>query len=223
MCLVSVIIPALNEEEGIVRTLLSVEAQRETHEIIVADGGSDDDTRSLAASHARVVESSRGRARQMNTGAASARGDVLLFLHADTLLPDDALSIVRQTIENGAEGGVFRLAFDRWSPLLRLYSFCTRLPIPRLCFGDRAIFVRRDVFENLGGYPDVPLFEDLELVRMLHDRGAFVFLDEAVTTSARRFELYGPLRQQLRNTYLWLHYVAGTDPRKLAHLYRYDE
>lgn len=220
--LVSVVIPALNEAGGIESAIESVRSQDEPHEIIVVDGGSADATRTLAGRHARILESPRGRARQMNHGAAAARGDVLLFLHADSRLPPGALRRIREAMATGAECGAFRLAFDRPNPLLLFYSSCTRLPLPRLCFGDRGLFTRRDVFEKLGGYPDIPLFEDLELVRMLHKRGRFEFLADQVTTSARRFVRSGYLRQQVRNTYLWLHYVAGTNPRKLVHLYPYD-
>lgn len=158
----------------------------------------------------------------MNRGAASAHGDILLFLHADTLLPPTALEDISAAVAGGAEAGAFRLSFDTSSPLLRFYGYCTRFPLPRLCFGDRAIFARRDVFEWIGGYREIPLFEDLEFVRTLQKGGRFRFLSSTVTTSARRFRASGPLRQQLRNAYLWLHYLAGSDPANLEHLYKYD-
>lgn len=220
--LVSVIIPALNEAELLESTLCRVASQTYPHEIIVVDGGSTDRTPILAAEHAHVIASPQGRAAQMNRGAAAARGDILLFLHADTLLPPEACEHIRRAVDAGAEAGAFRLSFDAATPLLRFYSFCTRFPLPRLCFGDRALFVLRHVFEEIGGYPDFPLFEDLEIVQILSRRGRFRFLRPAVTTSARRFRANGALRQQLRNSYLWLHYVGGRDPEKLKHLYRYD-
>lgn len=221
--LISIIVPALNEVDHIEATLRSVAAQKEERETIVVDGGSTDDTVRTARPHADVLSAPRGRARQMNAGARHARGDVLLFLHADTLLPDGALALVRRTLDDpSAEGGAFRLRFDHPTPLLRFYSFCTRFPLPRICFGDRAFFVRSRVFDDLGGYPDIPLFEDLEMARMLDERGGFVFLDEYVTTAARRFHRVGPLRQQLQNTYLWFHYMRGTDLRTLVDRYPYD-
>lgn len=217
------IVPALNEAASIEDPLRSVAGQDEDHEIIVVDGGSTDETVRLARPYGQVVLASpAGRARQMNAGAAKAQGDVLLFLHADTVLPPHALALVRQALADPAvEGGAFRLAFDVYTPLLRFYSFCTRFDVPKLCFGDRALFVRSRTFDEVGGYREVPLFEDLELVRRLDERGGFVFLDEYVTTSARRFLRVGPLRQQLRNAFLWLHYVRGTDPHVLAHRYPY--
>lgn len=219
---ISVIIPALNEADCIEHTLQSVTTQPGPCEIIVVDGGSQDDTMVRAAPHAQVIPSLPGRARQMNAGAAIATGEVLLFLHADTLLPPDAFAAIRTTLADpSAEGGAFRLAFDAETLLLRFYSFCTRFSVPRICFGDRAHFVRRSVFEEIGGFPEIPVFEDLELVRMLYLRSGFRFLPQTVTTAARRFEQYGPLRQQLRNTYLWLRYQTGTAPEHLARFYPY--
>lgn len=220
--LLSVIIPALNEARGISDTLESVASQDEDHEILVVDGGSTDGTAHVARRYARVLDAPTGRARQMNAGADAARGDVLLFLHADTILPAGALRRVRTALgDPSVSGGAFRLRFDRDTPLLRFYSFCTRFPVPALCFGDRALFVRRRAFDEVGGYPDVPLFEDLELVRQIDEHGRFAFLEQTVTTSARRFRAVGPLRQQLKNTFLWLHYLAGTDPHRLSGRYPY--
>ena len=218
--LVSVIVPALNEAAGIEQTLRSVATQEADHEIIVVDGRSTDDTARIARRHARVIEAPPGRAQQMNAGAALARGHVLLFLHADTVLPPGGLEKVCTAMRSPAcPGGIFRLRFDTPTPLLSFYSFCTRFALPKICFGDRACFVRCSVFDELGGFPDIPIFEDLELVRLLHERGDFAFLDEYVTTSARRYRQNGPLRQQLLNVRLWLQYRAGSDPRKLVKRY----
>ncbi|WP_457654194.1 TIGR04283 family arsenosugar biosynthesis glycosyltransferase [Rhodocaloribacter sp.] len=220
---VSVVIPALNEASRIERTLEAVSALSEPKEILVVDGGSADATVRLAARWARVLTSAPGRATQMNAGAAAATGEALFFLHADTLPPPDALAAVRSTLADPAvEAGAFRLAFDRWTPLLRFYSFCTRFHRPSLCFGDRGLFVRRSVFEALGGFAPIPIFEDLEIVRRLHRRGGFRFLPGHAVTAARRFERNGPFRQQMRNLYLWLHFMRGSDLERVAHLYRYS-
>jgi rSAM/selenodomain-associated transferase 2 len=219
---ISVVIPALNEATHIEATLDAVLGQPGPHEIIVVDGGSSDYTSAIAARHAQVVTAPQGRARQMNAGAAAAAGDVLLFLHADTALPPDGMSAIRSILANPrVEAGVFRLRFDREAPLLRFYSFCTHLNTPLLCFGDRALFVRKNIFEELGGFLDIPVFEDLDIVRRLHRRGRFAFLNTYVTTAARRFDEHGHLRQQLLNAYLWSRYLLGTPPEKLAALYKY--
>lgn len=219
----SVIIPALNEATQLPRTLQSVVTQDHACEIIVVDGGSTDGTRAVASDAARLLEAPRGRARQMNAGARAATGEAFLFLHADTRLPPDAFAQIRQTLQTpGTEAGAFRLAFDRSSPLLDFYAWCTRWPLPQLCFGDRGLFVTRAAFEAVGGFPDQPMFEDLDLVRALHRRGGFRFLNAAVTTSARRFSTMGTLRQQLLNAFLWTRYMAGADPQALARYYRYN-
>lgn len=223
--LVSIIIPTLNEEEILPTTLKNLDEQPGPVEVIVADGQSTDATAARAqAAGASVVEAPRGRGIQMNCGAKHTTADFLLFLHADTRLPPDGLSRVRSALTvSGTEAGIFRLQFDASSPLLRFYEWCTTWPWIRLCFGDRGLFMTRSAFEAVGGFPEWPLFEDLELAARLQVHGGFRFLDAAVTTSARRFQKHGHLRQQLRNLYLWSHYVAGSDPKQLAHLYHYDD
>ena len=222
LVLVSIIIPVLNEARCIEQTLQSLQSQTPPFEIIVSDGGSSDDTVSVASSFATVISSPKGRASQMNAGARVAKGKILLFLHADTHLPKDGLSLVRESIlSKGKEAGAFRLRFDQESFLLKFYSLCTRLNNPRLCFGDRSLFVRKDIFNAVGGFSPIPIFEDIELVRRLHRRGAFTFLPSYVTTAARRFEQNGLLSQQLLNSYLWLRYLLGASPHHLAHLYKY--
>jgi rSAM/selenodomain-associated transferase 2 len=220
----SVVIPTLNEASVVGPTIQRVQAQPGPKEVIVADGQSDDATRAVARREgATVVHGPRGRGPQMNQGAERATGDALLFLHADTFLPADGLATIRRTLsEPAVEAGIFRLRFTRETPLLRLYALATRLPWIRLAFGDRGLFVTREAFEAVGEYPDWPMFEDLELADRLYRRGGFRFVDEAVFTSPRRFEAHGPLRQQLRNAYLWLHYCLGTNPDEVAHLYEYD-
>lgn len=221
----SIVIPTLNEEGTIAGTLRSLQHHPPPVETIVVDGGSTDGTREAArAAGASVLEASRGRGPQLNRGAEAAEGDLLLFLHADTTLPPDGLTRVRRVLgDTPAVAGTFRLQFDAASPLLHFYAWCTWCPWIRLCFGDRGLFTTRPAFEAVGGYPEWPLFEDLELAARLQDHGRFRFLDTAVTTSARRFRRNGVLRQQLQNLYLWTHYVAGTDPDRLAHRYRYPD
>ena len=219
---VSVVIPALNERAEITATLASVLGQPGPAEVLVVDGGSSDGTAGVAAqAGARVLDAPRGRARQMNAGAAAARSDVLLFLHADTRLPPDALAAVRAAFADpSVAGGCFRTTFDdARSPWMRLWQAGAWVRWHRLAFGDRALFVRRAVFEAAGGFPDQPLFEDLELVRRVRRHGRFVFLDAAVTTSARRFRANGALAQQLRNAALWAAWNLRVPPARLKRFY----
>ena len=225
---VSLIVPALNEVEGIARCLASVAGQAPA-ETIVVDGGSTDGTASAArAAGATVLTSGRGRARQMNAGADAATGDALLFLHADTRLPPDALERVRAALADDAvAGGCFQTRFElngaTWGPLgrglMRLWEGRMWMRWHRFAFGDRALFARRAAFESIGGYPDQPMFEDLDLVRALRQRGRFVFVQADVVTSARRFARHGALRQQLRNLGLWLGWNAGISGARLKRFY----
>lgn len=228
---VSVILPVLNEAEHLSNTLASVRVQPPPIEIIVVDGGSTDGTRQLAMQalrgmdrrrrSGRVMEASTGRAAQMNAGAQIATGEILLFLHADTCLPQNALNHVRTTLHApDVAAGCFRLRFDDASnPWMRLWEAPLWMRWRRLAFGDRALFVHRRTFEAVGGFPEQPLFEDLDLVQRLRSQGGFAFLDAAVITSARRFIRHGALRQQLRNLVLWSAWMMGVSPRHLVSLY----
>lgn len=219
--LITIVIPTLNEAACIEHTLSTLQQQTAPFEVVVADGGSVDHTAAIAAPLARVIASGRGRATQMNAGAAVARGEVLLFLHADTQLPDNALELIRNAVSSGIHAGNFRLKFDARSPLLNLYSFFTRFQFSHFSFGDRGLFVTKQRFDAVGGFAPLPIFEDLDFAGRLQKNGPFSFLDAYVTTSARRFKKHGVLRQQLRNAYLWTRYLLGASPSQLAHLYPY--
>lgn len=220
--LVSVVIPALCEASRIGETIAAVRAQEGPLEVIVADGGSDDGTAEVALrAGAYVVHAPRGRAAQMNAGAARAKGEALVFLHADTRLPPDGLARVREALARpGVAGGCFRTTFDaRRSVWLRLFEARLWMRWHRLAFGDRALFAHRRAFEAAGGFPAQPLFEDLDFVRALRRQGRFAFLDAPVVTSARRFARHGALQQQARNLALWLAWNAGADPARLKRFY----
>lgn len=221
----SIIIPTLNEAACITHTLAGVAALPGNVEVVVVDGGSTDETCALAQDSARVMQSARGRAAQMNAGAQAASGEVLLFLHADTLLPPGALDAVQAALADPAvNAGCFRLGFDKPGWAYGFYSLCTRLPWHRMVFGDRAIFVRRQVFEAVGGFPVQAIFEDLDFFRRLHRQpGRLAYLPLAVTTSARRFEQHGPVRQQFRNVALWTLRNMGVSPHTLQRFYPYPE
>ncbi len=219
---VGVVIPALNEAAYVAATVASARAAG-AHHIVVVDGGSDDDTVGRAQqAGATVVSAARGRACQMNAGAAAVRGDVLVFLHADTRLSAACGEALTRAYQDPAvQATLFRLQFDQRAPLLQLYEACTALPFTRIAFGDRALAVRRSAFEAVGGFPEIPVFEDLEMVQRLKKHGGLTFLSTPVVTSARRFAHNGMLKQQWLNLRLWTQYQLGTPPHVLAHRYSY--
>lgn len=224
--LVSVIVPVLDEARTLPDLLDDLlRLPRPEFEVLVVDGGSHDGTPELARAHAlppRVLAAPRGRARQMNAGAAAACGALLVFLHADTRLPPGAAASLRAALaDRRIAGGNFALRFDgddRFSRMLGAwYAAQRRLGI---YYGDSAIFVRREVFAALGGYREQPIMEDYELVRRLRRRGRTVCLPGPAVTSSRRWRALGVPRTILAWVAIrWL-YLAGLPPARLARLYR---
>ena len=218
---ISVIIPTLNEEEEIVNVLRRI--KEENVEIVVADGGSSD--RTLAACRGfdvTVVHSRPGRAVQMNAGAAAASGQVLLFLHADTRLPVGFPDVVRGVISSGAMGGAFSFGTD-WDTLsMRFVAWGANLRsrLFGIIFGDQGIFVRADIFRKVGGFPELPIMEDCELVRTLKKTGNFSLLRPMAITSARRWKTGGVLRTTVRNIAITWLYLLGARPEKLYRWYQ---
>ena len=215
----SVVVPALNEAAGIERCLRALAPLRARgHEVIVADGGSEDGTPRLAAPLAdRVVAAPRGRALQMNAGAAAASGDALLFLHADTILPADAERAVLAALASRAWGR-FDVSIDSRDARLALVGFCMnwRSRLTGIATGDQAIFVRRAAFP---GFPAIALMEDVEFSRRMKAVSAPACLRARVATSARRWERRGVLRTVLLMWRLRLAYWLGADPADLARRY----
>lgn len=189
-------------------------------EVIVADGGSRDDTVDRAArAGARVVRAERGRARQLREGILAASGDVVLMLHADTRLPARWSEAVRRALsEPGVVGGAFRLRFDERSPGLALVEWGAwlRAALWRLPYGDQAIFVRRDVLEAVGGIPQVPVMEDVDLVQALKRRGRLALLPEPALTSARRYRERGALRTWALHVVAIAGRALGVDRSRVA-------
>ena len=218
----AIVIPTLDEGASLPATLERALAMAD--QVVVADGGSRDDTREIAARMgARVTISTAGRGIQLNAGARATDADIVLFLHADTRLPDDAHRFVRRAIAEGQViGGGFRVQFDsrrRWLPLgARIMNLRTRLTGCPL--GDQAQFVRRDAFDALGGFPDWPILEDLDFARRLKRHGRTVLIDAPVTTAARRFLNQGVTRTIATNWLIWSLYFVGVSPHRLARLYR---
>jgi rSAM/selenodomain-associated transferase 2 len=192
--------------------------------VIVVDGGSSDATAALCAQWSdRLIQAPRGRARQMNAGAACAQGDVLLFLHADTRLPDGAPGLVARALDTGAHAwGRFDVSIagrSRWFPLIAALMN-RRSRLTGIATGDQALFVRRETFHAVGGFPDQPLMEDVELSRRLRRLGRPACLHARVLTSGRRWEQHGVWRTILLMWRLRFLYWLGASPDKLARAYR---
>jgi rSAM/selenodomain-associated transferase 2 len=222
---ISIIIPALNEAAGIVETLRPLQPLRARgHEVILVDGGSADATVEIARPLAdRVIASEPGRARQQNAGAEGADGNVLLFLHADTLLPPDADRLVIDGLMATGRGwGRFDVRLSGRAPALRMVERMMNLRsrATGIATGDQAIFVRRDWFRRAGGFPQIPLMEDVALSTALRRIGPPLCLRERVLTSSRRWEERGVLRTILLMWRLRAEYALGADPVRLADRYR---
>ena len=222
--MLSIIIPTLDEAAHIEATLAALQPLRAGGgEVIVVDGGSADATVALAAPLAdRVIAAPRGRATQQNAGARVAAGDVLLFLHADTLLPARAAATIPAQLErSGRAWGRFDVAIDGGGALLALVATMmnARSRLTGIATGDQAIFARRADFDAAGAFPEIPLMEDVALSKALRRRSRPLCLRERVVTSARRWERRGALRTIVLMWRLRLAYALGADPRRLARLY----
>lgn len=229
---VGVVIPVLNETSRLDACLQALTRTPAFHEIIVVDGGSEDDMRQVfgrvlqACGHTaprvvRLLQAPRGRALQMNAGAVQARSDVLLFLHADTLLPEAAAERVRAAIKGGELWGRFDVRIGANHFLFRIIErfMNLRSMISGIATGDQAIFVRRDVFNMLAGYPPVALMEDVEFCRRLKWVGRPARIRDVVTTSARRWQRNGIIRTIILMWSLRFLYWLGVSPERLARVY----
>lgn len=225
---ISVIIPTKNEAENLQEVLPSLQriAQRSPlpMDIVVVDGGSRDNSVAIAqALGAQVQVETRGRAQQMNRGASVAQGNILLFLHADTRLPETFADIVRATLApSGVVAGAFDLSIEgqglglrwvEWGVQLRSHLF-------QMPYGDQALFLRRSAFEALRGFADLPIMEDFELVQRLKQRGRVAIAPAAVTTSARRWRRVGVLKTTVVNQLMIAGFFLGVPSDRLARWYR---
>jgi rSAM/selenodomain-associated transferase 2 len=219
--MVAVIIPTLNEAELLPETLNCIRANTAACELLVVDGGSGDQTVQLAEDRgARVIHSSkRQRAFQINLGAQHARSDIYLFLHADTWIGPHALQQIEKTLDRpGVVGGGFARRFQGASPVLHVTSRigeCRSLLFGWF-FGDQGIFARRSAFEHVGGFRELPLFEDIDFCRRLSRLGSLTTLRPAIVSSSRRFEARGSLLTTTSDVWLTVRYLCGVDPVKLA-------
>ncbi len=220
----SIVVPVLNEAGRLPALLAGLAPFRDAAEVIVVDSGSTDGSAEAAraAGWARVLAAPRGRARQMNVGAAAASGDALLFLHADTCLPPTALDDIQAALADPrVVGGRFDVRLDSPRPIYRVVEALMNLRSrwSGIWTGDQAIFVRRAVFEKLGRFPDIPLMEDVEFTRRLRRLGPRACLRARVTASARKWEQEGAARTILLMWGLRFLYLAGVSPTRLHRWY----
>ncbi len=220
---ISIIVPSLNEASNLPGLL---HASRKVKELIVVDGGSHDDTVSVARELGFKVFEEKGdggRGMQLNTGAANASGSILLFLHADTRLPPGFHDSVNTCLENpDTILGAFRLQVENGKGLLRLVLLCANLrsTLLQLPYGDQSLFIRKQDFWDIGGFPQVPIMEDYIFIKQAAKRGKIQTLNEAVITSARRWQRLGVLRTTITNQLMIAGYHLGIHPQTLAELYR---
>jgi rSAM/selenodomain-associated transferase 2 len=223
--LLSVVIPTLNEAHTLPQLLDDLQQVSLSLETVVADGGSTDGTASVAGARgARVVNAPQGRGVQMNAGADGARGTWLLFLHADVRVPEAARSELARAVDRGVDAAVWSLVIDAGGTWPRVMEFGARARdrLGGLPYGDQGLLVRRTVFEEVGGYPEVPIMEDVAMVRSLTKRVHLERLGAPVVVSPRRWERQGPYRTWLRNSALITAYHLGVSPHRLARWYRAD-
>ncbi len=222
---ISIIMPVLDEASGIAGALAALQPWRaDGLELIVVDGGSADDTRAQADGHCdALIDAPRGRARQMNAGARAATGDILLFLHADTRLPTDGLSAIRVALTDGAQWGRFDVRIDGRHPMLAIVArmMNARSRLTGIATGDQAMFVTREAFASVGGFPDQPLMEDIALSAALKHLAPPACLRSRVTTAGRRWETHGVWRTIVLMWRLRAAYALGAHPAELARQYGY--
>ncbi len=220
--MVSIIVPALNESATIDKTLANLQNQQGDHEVIVVDGGSIDDTLQIAASFpgVRCISSPKGRATQMNMGSEYANGDILLFLHADCLLPNDAIVSIEKILKDPSVGsGSFYIRFDSRHWLLNIYSSVSRINHPVFTYGDQGIFVVKELFRAIGGFEPMAMMEDVEIQDRLRKHKSFIKISKPIETSHRRFTSHGIFKQQIKNMVLIGLYRLGVSADVLKRYY----
>lgn len=223
--MISIIIPTFNEAALIEQTITKTVLAKGAHniEIIVSDGGSSDETVAIAkkCGAITVFSDQKGRGAQMNKGALTAKGDILYFLHADSIPPPNFTSYIINTRNKGAVSGCFRLAFDHKHWFLKANCWFTRFNIDAVRFGDQSLFVTKDVFFKIGGFrEDLLLMEDQQIISRIKKYGKFTVMNAAVTTSARKYHDNGIYRMQAIFFRIWLLYYLGYSQQYLLKLYK---
>lgn len=219
---ISLIIPIYNERKTIGKMLRQLEELPGDWEILFADGGSADDTLAQIGDRFRVLHAPKGRANQMNYAAAQASSDVIWFVHCDSLLPKDAHAQISEAVEQGAQWGCFHIGFDYNGPFMSCNTyFSNRRAKKGIAFGDQGIWIRKEVFNSLGGFPDLPIMEDYEFsLRMQRKNIPICQLPGQIITSGRRYEKHFPLLTMWQMFYLRCLYRRGVDIQEIARRYK---
>ena len=220
---ISIIIPALNEAKILEKTLSQIQSELGCHELIIVDGGSTDDSVHIAEKYGKVLKSERGRAKQLNVGAAAASGDIFIFLHADIWLESGALTAVETTLFSRYVGGGFCQKIDGKNFLYRMIEIAGNIRgrYLKVFYGDSGIFLTRADFEKIGGFPEIPILEEMEFSKALRRLGKTTLITPHIHISARRWETKGIIRTTINNWLIMLLYFLKFPPLQLAKLYRH--
>ena len=219
---ISIIIPVLNEAKILEKTLSQLQPELGHHELIIVDGGSTDDSVPIAEKYGKVVPSARGRAKQLNAGAAAASGDILIFLHADIWLESGALTAVETALASGYIGGGFRQKIDGKNILYRAIEIAGNIrgKYLKVFYGDSGIFLTRANFDKIGGFPEIPILEEMEFSRNMRKLGKTTLVRPHIQISARRWETRGIVHTTVNNWLITFLYFLKFSPEQLAKLYR---
>ena len=216
--MVSIIIPIYNEEKNIRKLQDNLSKLKGNFEVIFCDGGSSDNTVNLIEDCYIVLNSPKGRANQMNYGSKFAKGDILFFLHCDSIIEEDVIIKIQEEVNRGCKVGCLKLKFDNEIIWMQICAFMSnlRVKLRKIAFGDQGIFMKKELFEEIGGMPNLPIMEDLELsLRLKKQKYYFNQIDSEIVTSARRFLDKGIFKTMFKMQKLQLQYLCGRDINKI--------